>query len=50
MFESGLGEYGFGLWVYEDYEINKNMYTIVKRPGSTMRAQAILFHILDTHT
>ncbi|MFY9463830.1 MAG: serine hydrolase domain-containing protein [Sediminibacterium sp.] len=47
MFASGLGEYGFGVWVYKDYEINHRMYTIVKRPGSIMGAQAMLFHILE---
>lgn len=47
MFVSGLGEYGLGVWVYERYEINGKMYTIVKRPGSIMGAQAMLFHILE---
>jgi len=47
MFTSGLGEYGFGVWVYLKYEINHKMFTIVKRPGSIMGAQAMLFHILE---
>ena len=47
MFTSGLGEYGFGVWVYKDYKINDTMYTIVKRPGSIMGAQAMLFHVLE---
>lgn len=47
MFTSGLGEYGLGVWVYKEYEINHTMYTIVKRPGSIMGAQAMLFHILE---
>jgi D-alanyl-D-alanine carboxypeptidase len=47
MFTSGLGEYGYGLWVYKDYKINGKLYTIVKRPGSIMGAQAMLFHILE---
>lgn len=47
MFSSGLGEYGLGVWVYLDYKINNKMYTIVKRPGSIMGAQAMLFHILE---
>jgi CubicO group peptidase (beta-lactamase class C family) len=47
MFTSGAGEYGYGVWVYKDYEINHKMYTIVKRPGSIMGAQAMLFHILE---
>lgn len=47
MFTSGLGEYGYGVWVYKDYKINGKMYTIVKRPGSIMGAQAMLFHILE---
>lgn len=47
MFTSGIGEYGFGVWVYEKYEINKRMFTIVKRPGSIMGAQAMLFHVLE---
>lgn len=47
MFTSGLGEYGYGVWVYKDYKINNTMYTIVKRPGSIMGAQAMLFHVLE---
>lgn len=47
MFTSGLGEYGLGVWVYKDYKINDTMYTIVKRPGSIMGAQAMLFHVLE---
>ncbi|MCC8424680.1 serine hydrolase [Mucilaginibacter sp. UR6-11] len=47
MFTSGLGEYGLGVWVYLKYEINHKMFTIVKRPGSIMGAQAMLFHILE---
>lgn len=48
MFVSGKGEYGFGVWVYEDYAINKKNYRIVKRPGQIMGAQSMLFHILGT--
>lgn len=48
-FVSGLGEYGLGIWVYKDYEINHKMYTIVKRPGQIMGAQAMIFHILETN-
>ncbi len=47
MFTSGLGEYGYGVWVYKNYEINHKMFTIIKRPGSIMGAQAMLFHILE---
>ncbi|TSJ43490.1 beta-lactamase family protein [Mucilaginibacter corticis] len=47
MFTSGLGEYGLGVWVYLKYDINHKMFTIVKRPGSIMGAQAMLFHILE---
>lgn len=47
MFISGLGEYGYGVWVYKDYEINHKMFTIIKRPGAIMGAQAMLFHILE---
>lgn len=50
MFHSGLGEYGLGVWVYLDYNINGKMYTIVKRPGSIMGAQAMLFHVLEEDT
>lgn len=46
MFISGLGEYGYGVWVYEDYGINKKNYKIIKRPGQIMGAQGMLFHIL----
>ncbi|MES2651415.1 MAG: serine hydrolase domain-containing protein [Bacteroidota bacterium] len=49
MFTSGLGEYGYGVWVYKDYNINGKMFTIVKRPGSIMGAQAMLFHILEAN-
>jgi CubicO group peptidase (beta-lactamase class C family) len=47
MFISGLGEYGYGVWVYEEYGIGNTMYKIIKRPGQIMGAQAMLFHILD---
>lgn len=47
MFTAGLGEYGYGVWVYKDYEINHKMYTIIKRPGGIMGAQSMLFHILE---
>jgi CubicO group peptidase (beta-lactamase class C family) len=47
MFASGLGEYGFGVWVYKDYQINHKMFTIIKRPGSIMGAQGMLFHVLE---
>lgn len=48
MFVSGKGEYGFGVWVYLDYTINKKDYTIVKRPGQIMGAQSMIFYILET--
>ncbi|NLR67965.1 beta-lactamase family protein [Chitinophaga varians] len=47
MFTSGLNEYGCGVWVYKDYEIHHRHYTIIKRPGSIMGAQAMLFHVLE---
>lgn len=50
MFTSGKGEYGYGVWVYEDYEINKKMFKIIKRPGSIMGANAMLFHVLNKGT
>ncbi|MCR8561324.1 beta-lactamase family protein [Mucilaginibacter sp. BJC16-A38] len=50
MFVSGLGEYGFGVWVYENYDINGKMYRIVKRPGLIMGAQAMMFHVLGEGT
>jgi D-alanyl-D-alanine carboxypeptidase len=50
MFTSGHGEYGFGVWVYKDYEINHKMFTIVKRPGRIIGAQAMLFHILENNS
>lgn len=50
MFVSGKGEYGFGVWVYLDYTINKKNYTIIKRPGQIMGAQSMIFHILETGT
>lgn len=50
MFTSGHGEYGFGVWVYKDYKINQKMFTIIKRPGSIIGAQAMLFHILENNS
>ncbi|WP_276500782.1 serine hydrolase domain-containing protein [Terrimonas pollutisoli] len=50
MFTSGLGEYGYGVWVYKNYEINHKMFSIIKRPGSIMGAQAMLFHILEDNS
>lgn len=50
MFVPGLDEYGYGLWVYKDYDINRKNYTIVKRPGRIMGAQSMLFHILGEDT
>jgi len=50
MFTSGLGEYGLGVWVYLNYDIHHKMYTIVKRPGSIMGAQTMLFHVLENGT
>ena len=47
-FVSGFGEYGLAVWVYKDYEINHKMYTIVKRPGQIMGAQAMIFYVLET--
>jgi D-alanyl-D-alanine carboxypeptidase len=47
MFVSGLEEYGYGVWVYENYEINKKKFKIIKRPGQIMGAQGMLFHILE---
>jgi D-alanyl-D-alanine carboxypeptidase len=47
-FVSGLNEYGLGVWVYKNYDINGKMYTIIKRPGSIMGAQGMLFHLLET--
>ena len=47
MFVSGMGEYGFGVWVYKDYGISNRNFTIIKRPGRIMGAQAMIFHILE---
>jgi CubicO group peptidase (beta-lactamase class C family) len=47
MFVSGLDEYGYGVWVYEDYKIKDKKFTIVKRPGQIMGAHSMLFHILE---
>lgn len=47
MFTPGLDEYGYGVWVHRNYEINHKMFTIVKRPGSIMGAQSMLFHIIE---
>ncbi|QJB31634.1 beta-lactamase family protein [Chitinophaga oryzae] len=50
MFTSGKDEYGYGVWVYKDYDIHGKHYTIIKRPGSIMGAQAMLFHVLEEGT
>ncbi len=47
LFTPGLDEYGYGVWVYENYKINNRTFTIVKRPGQIMGAQSMLFHILE---
>ena len=47
MFTPGLDEFGLGVWVHLKYEINHKMFTIVKRPGGIMGAQAMLFHIIE---
>lgn len=50
MFTAGLDEYGYGVWVYNDYTINGKKYTIIKRPGSIMGANSMLFRILEANT
>ncbi|HEY0427993.1 MAG TPA: serine hydrolase domain-containing protein [Pyrinomonadaceae bacterium] len=50
MFTPGLDEYGYGVWVYNDYDINGKKFKIVKRPGSNMGAQSMLFHVLEADT
>lgn len=50
MFTSGLDEYGYGVWVYNDYDINGKKFKIIKRPGSNMGAQSMLFHVLEADT
>lgn len=47
MFTSGLDEYGYGVWAYEDYKIKNKVFKIIKRPGRIMGAQSMLFHILE---
>ena len=47
MFTPGLDEYGYGVWVYENYGINNKKFKIVKRPGQIMGAQGMLFHIIE---
>lgn len=48
MLEPGLDEYGFGTWIYRNYEIGKNRHTIVKRPGRILGAESLIFHVLGT--
>ena len=50
MFTAGPGEYGYGVWIYNDYEIKGRKYKIVKRPGSIMGAQSMLFHVSEADT
>jgi CubicO group peptidase (beta-lactamase class C family) len=47
MFTAGLDDYGYGVWVYNDYDINGKRFKVFKRPGSNMGAQSMLFHILE---
>jgi D-alanyl-D-alanine carboxypeptidase len=47
MLKPGLDEYGYGVWIYRDYEINGKNYTVVKRPGRIIGAQSMLFHIRE---
>jgi D-alanyl-D-alanine carboxypeptidase len=49
MFTAGLDEYGYGVWVYTDYQIGGVKYKIIKRPGRIMGANAMLFHILKAN-
>lgn len=46
MFVPGLEEYGYGVWVHENYELNGKKFKVIKRPGQIMGAQGMLFHIL----
>lgn len=50
MFVSGLDEYGYGVWVYENYEIRNKKFKIVKRPGRIMeyRDQSLCFDTILT--
>lgn len=50
MFTSGLDEYGYGVWVYNNYNIRGKNFKIIKRPGSIMGSQTMLFHILEANT
>jgi CubicO group peptidase (beta-lactamase class C family) len=50
MFTAGLDEYGYGVWVYNDYDLNGKKFKIIKRPGSNMGAQSMLFHVLEADT
>jgi len=50
MFTPGLDEYGYGVWVHDDYKIKDKVFRIVKRPGRIMGAQSMLFHILGEGT
>ncbi|MFT3675273.1 MAG: serine hydrolase domain-containing protein [Chitinophagaceae bacterium] len=44
---SGKGEYGLGTWIYNDYTLHGRNYTILKRPGSIMGAQAVFLRVLE---
>ncbi len=50
MLTSGLDDYGYGVWVHNDFKINHKMFTVVKRPGLIMGAQAMLFHIIEDNS
>ncbi|MBC7937261.1 MAG: beta-lactamase family protein [Rhizobacter sp.] len=46
MLTPGLDEYGYGTWVYKNFETNNKKYTIIKRPGEIMGTQTLLIHVL----
>lgn len=47
MIDPGTAEYGFGVYVYKDYNINGHLYTLIKRPGQISSAQTLLFHLVE---
>ena len=46
MLKPGLDNYGYGVWADEIY-IDQKKYRTIKRPGSIMGANAMLFHFLN---
>lgn len=48
MLTPALGDYGCGVWIYNEKYHNKSC-TVIKRPGRIMGANGVLYHFLNQH-